>query len=34
MGQFDTSHGGRIHLVETEGDVAALQIGDPSRLAS
>jgi len=33
MGQFDTSHGGRIHLVETEGDVAALQIGDPSRLA-
>ncbi|HYM34980.1 MAG TPA: 4-hydroxy-3-methylbut-2-enyl diphosphate reductase, partial [Steroidobacteraceae bacterium] len=33
MGQFDTSHGGRIHLVETEGDVAALKIRDPSRLA-
>ena len=33
MGQFDTAHGGRIHLVETENDVAALKIRDPSRLA-
>ncbi len=33
MGQFDTSPGGRIVLVETPEDVAALQIRDPSRLA-
>lgn len=33
MGQFDTAHGGQIHLVETEDDVAKLQIRDPSRLA-
>jgi len=33
MGQFDASRGGRIHLVETEDDVAALPIDDPSRLA-
>jgi 4-hydroxy-3-methylbut-2-en-1-yl diphosphate reductase len=33
MGQFDASHGGRIHLVETVADVAALAIRDPSRLA-
>jgi 4-hydroxy-3-methylbut-2-enyl diphosphate reductase len=33
MGQFDVAGGGRIHLVEDEDDVAALEIGDPSRLA-
>src|SRR5689334_2435710 len=33
MGQFDTSFGGRIHLVETDADVAALEIKDPVRLA-
>jgi len=33
MGQFDQSQGGRIYLVETEGDVASLEIRDPSRLA-
>ena len=33
MGQFDQSQGGRIYLVETEDDVAALEIRDPSRLA-
>lgn len=33
MGQFDASGGGRIHLVEDEADVAALEIADASRLA-
>jgi 4-hydroxy-3-methylbut-2-en-1-yl diphosphate reductase len=33
MGQFDTAHGGRIVLVETERDVDTLQINDPARLA-
>ncbi|HJS22185.1 MAG TPA: 4-hydroxy-3-methylbut-2-enyl diphosphate reductase [Steroidobacteraceae bacterium] len=33
MGQFDTSRGGRIFLVETPEDVARLDIRDPSRLA-
>ena len=33
MGQFDTSFGGRILLVETPDDVAQLQIRDPSQLA-
>jgi 4-hydroxy-3-methylbut-2-en-1-yl diphosphate reductase len=33
MGQFDTSHGGHIYLVETPEDVASLPIRDPSRLA-
>jgi 4-hydroxy-3-methylbut-2-enyl diphosphate reductase len=33
MGQYDTSFGGRIHLVETPEDVAGLQVQDPDRLA-
>ena len=33
MGQFDTTAGGRIVLVETEKDVDTLEIRDPSRLA-
>jgi 4-hydroxy-3-methylbut-2-enyl diphosphate reductase len=33
MGQFDTSQGGRIYLVETVADVAKLVINDPERLA-
>jgi 4-hydroxy-3-methylbut-2-enyl diphosphate reductase len=33
MGQFDAVHGGHIHLVETPGDVAHLQVRDPERLA-
>jgi len=33
MGQFDAAFGGRIVLVETENDVADLQIHEPSRLA-
>jgi 4-hydroxy-3-methylbut-2-enyl diphosphate reductase len=33
MGQFDDSYGGRIVLVETPEDVAALEIRDPARLA-
>jgi len=33
MGQFDDSRGGRIYLVETEDDVAKLEIQDPTRLA-
>ncbi len=33
MGQYDTSHGGRIHLVERPEDVADLQVRDPERLA-
>ena len=33
MGQFDTSFGGRILLVETPEDVEHLRLRDPSRLA-
>lgn len=33
MGRYDSSHGGQIHLVEDEDDVARLQVKDPSRLA-
>ncbi len=33
MGQYDSSHGGTIHLVEDEKDVAELQVRDPQRLA-
>ena len=33
MGQFDSSRGGRILLVETPADVAGLQIQEPERLA-
>jgi len=33
MGQFDSSLGGRILLVETPEDVAGLEIADPARLA-
>jgi 4-hydroxy-3-methylbut-2-enyl diphosphate reductase len=33
MGQFDTSFGGRILLVETPEDVERLEVHDPSRLA-
>lgn len=33
MGQFDLSHGGRIHLVETPADVARLEIRNPQKLA-
>ena len=33
MGQFDTRHGGRIHLVENIEDVQRLRIRDPDKLA-
>ncbi|MCC4275592.1 4-hydroxy-3-methylbut-2-enyl diphosphate reductase [Marinomonas communis] len=33
MGQYDTSNGGAIYLVETPEDVASLEVKDPSRLA-
>jgi len=33
MGQFDTSQGGRMYLVENVEDVAALQVNDPEHLA-
>lgn len=33
MGQYDTSAGGSIYLVEDEKDVAQLQVRDPDRLA-
>jgi 4-hydroxy-3-methylbut-2-enyl diphosphate reductase len=33
MGQFDSSFGGRILLVETPEDVQKLEVADPSRLA-
>ncbi|KPK61672.1 MAG: 4-hydroxy-3-methylbut-2-enyl diphosphate reductase [Gammaproteobacteria bacterium SG8_31] len=33
MGQYDTSHGGRIYLVETPDDVDRLQVRHPERLA-
>ncbi|MBF0659098.1 4-hydroxy-3-methylbut-2-enyl diphosphate reductase [Psychrobacter sp. NG25] len=33
MGRFNRRHGGHIHLVEDESDVAALTVQDPERLA-
>lgn len=33
MGQYDNSHGGIIHLVEDEADVAALAIRNPQQVA-
>ena len=33
MGQYSTSHGGRIYLVENERDVANLQVDDPGKLS-
>jgi 4-hydroxy-3-methylbut-2-enyl diphosphate reductase len=33
MGRFDTSFGGRMHLVQTLADVAALEVRDPAQLA-
>ncbi|MGM0823666.1 MAG: 4-hydroxy-3-methylbut-2-enyl diphosphate reductase [Pseudomonadota bacterium] len=33
MGRYDTSHGGRIYLVEDENDAANLDVKDPSQLA-
>jgi 4-hydroxy-3-methylbut-2-en-1-yl diphosphate reductase len=33
MGQYDSSHGGVIHLVENEADVAALVVRDPHKVA-
>jgi 4-hydroxy-3-methylbut-2-enyl diphosphate reductase len=32
MGRFDTSFGGRMHLVQGIADVDALEVADPSRL--
>jgi 4-hydroxy-3-methylbut-2-enyl diphosphate reductase len=33
MGRFDTSYGGRMHLVQSLADVAALEVHDPAQLA-
>lgn len=33
MGRFNRQHGGRIHLVEDEADVAKLEVRNPSKLA-
>jgi len=33
MGRFDPAGGGRIHLIESVGDVASLVVRDPARLA-
>src|SRR5699024_2803344 len=33
MGQYDTSKGGRMYLVENEEDVARLEVENPDRLA-
>jgi len=33
MGRFDSSAGGRMHLVQSRADVAALVVRDPQRLA-
>lgn len=33
MGQFDLTHGARVHLVEKPADVATLAVTDPDRLA-
>ena len=33
MGRFDTSSGGKMHLIESVGDVASLTVRDPQHLA-
>lgn len=33
MGQYDSSHGGIIHLVENEADVATVPVRDPQKVA-
>lgn len=33
MGQYDASNGGAMYLVETPGDIAGLQVGNPDELA-
>ena len=33
MGRFNRSHGGKIHLVENEKDVASLKVHNPEKLA-
>ncbi|WP_355661991.1 4-hydroxy-3-methylbut-2-enyl diphosphate reductase [Halomonas salifodinae] len=33
MGRYDTTHGGKIYLVEDEEDVAKLEVQDPGQLA-
>lgn len=33
MGQFDTSYGGRMYLIEQVDDVAKLQVNDPDHLS-
>jgi 4-hydroxy-3-methylbut-2-enyl diphosphate reductase len=33
MGQYDSSHGGIIHLVENEADVESLSVRDPQKVA-
>ncbi len=33
MGRYDTSHGGHIYLVESETDVASLEVNNPENLA-
>ena len=33
MGRFDTSFGGRMHLIESSADVERLQVRDPANLA-
>ncbi|GAA0576345.1 4-hydroxy-3-methylbut-2-enyl diphosphate reductase [Halomonas salifodinae] len=33
MGRYDTTHGGKIYLVEDEEDVAKLEVEDPGQLA-
>ncbi|MGD8925512.1 MAG: 4-hydroxy-3-methylbut-2-enyl diphosphate reductase [Thioalkalispiraceae bacterium] len=33
MGQFDTTHGGRMYLIETVDDVETLQVNDPDHLS-
>ena len=32
MGQYDTSQGGSIHLVETSSDIAKLEVSDPNKV--
>ena len=32
MGQYDRSHGGNIHLIETSSDIAALEVRDPDKV--
>ncbi len=33
MGRFDTTHGGRIRLIETVEDAATVEVNDPEKLA-